>query len=294
MIKMSIYKKGELEKLQQTLFEIMDDVVKLCDKHKITYFLAGGTALGAIRHKGFIPWDDDIDLIMARDDYEKFIKIAIDELGDKYFLDYYKTNKHYYKHHITIRKNNTLFGSEGYERRIAKGIHQGIYLDVLPIDYVKSRYSKKTFLDAVLVRAIEYAIRFRNHMHHFRTLKYKIVTVPLSILPNRFLQKLMYLMCTKDNNKKRDYLIEYCAIKHEYRQVIYDYDTVFPAKKATFNGKEYNVFNDVDKYLSQVYGSNYMELPPKELRVAHSPLKIDFNHGFSYNTKEEYLKLNRK
>ena len=287
------YKKGELEKLQKILFEIMDDTVKLCDKHHLTYFLAGGTALGAIRHKGFIPWDDDIDLIMPREDYEKFIKIAIDELDDKYFLDYYKTNKHYYKHHLTIRKNNTLFGSEGYERRVAKGIHQGIYLDILPIDYIKSRYSKKTFLDAVLVRAVEYSIRFRNHMHHFKTLKYKLITLPLSLLPTRVLQKLMYKMCTKDDDKKRDYLIEYCAIKHNYRHVIYDYDTVFPAKKATFCGKKYNVFHDVDKYLTQVYG-DYMKLPPKELQVAHSPLAIDFDHGFSYNTREEYNKLNRK
>ena len=287
------YKKGELEKLQGILFEIMDDTVKLCEKHNLTYFLAGGTALGAIRHKGFIPWDDDIDLIMPREDYEKFIKIAIDELDDKYFLDYYKTNKHYYKHHLTIRKNNTLFGSEGYERRVAKGIHQGIYLDILPIDYIKSRTSKKTFLDAVLVRAVEYAIRFRNHMHHFKTLKYKVITLPLSLLPTRWLQKLMYLMCTKDDNKKRDYLIEYCAIKHNYRHVIYDYDTVFPAKKATFCGKKYNVFHDVDRYLTQVYG-DYMKLPPKEQQVAHSPLAIDFDHGFSYNTREEYNKLNRK
>ena len=290
---MSEYKKEDLKKLQGVLFEIMDDTVKLCEKHNLTYFLAGGTALGAIRHKGFIPWDDDIDLIMPREDYEKFIKIAIDELDDKYFLDYYKTNKHYYKHHLTIRKNNTLFGSDGYEKRVAKGIHQGIYLDILPIDYVKSRYSKKTFLHVVLIRAVEYAIRFRNHMHRFRTLKYKLITVPLSLLPSRCLQKLMYKMCTKDNKKKRDYLIEYCAIKHNYRNVIYDYDVVFPAKKATFCGKEYNVFHDVDKYLTQVYG-DYMKLPEEDQRVAHSPQAIDFDHGFSYNTREEYNKLNRK
>lgn len=287
------YKKEELKKLQDTLYGIMEDVVKLCDKHHLTYFLAGGTALGAIRHSGFIPWDDDIDLIMARDDYEKFIQIAIDELGDKYFLDYYKTNKYYHKHHLTIRLNNTTFATEGYEKRVAKGIHQGIYLDILPLDYIKSRTSKKTFFDVVMIRSIEYAIRFKCKIVKFKLLKYKFITLPLSLLPRKLLHKMQYRYCMKDDDKKRDYLIEYCAIKHNYRRVIYDYDVVFPAKKATFNGKQYNVFHDVDKYLTQVYG-DYMKLPPVEKREAHSPYLVDFSHGLSYNTREEYNKLNRK
>ena len=124
-------------------------------------------------------------------------------------------------------------------------------------------------------------------------MRYKIVTVPLLLLPLKFLHKLMYKVCTSEDKSKKDYLIEYCAIIHNYRKVIYDYNIVFPAKKIKFEGKEYSIFNDVDKYLTQVYG-NYMELPPKDKQVAHKPIYLDFNHGDNLNTKEEYNKLNKK
>ena len=230
---------------------------------------------------------------MPREDYEKFLVIARDEIDDKYFLDYFKTDKLYYKHHLTIRKNNTTFGKDRYKERTEKGIHLGFFLDVLPIDYVKSRDSKKTLIDAALIRAIELAIRYKSDFLNMHGLKYKPVTLPLLLLPKKTLHKLLFKMCTKCDNKKRDYLIEYCAIRHNIRQVIYDYDTVFPAKKATFCGKEYNVMHNVEQYLTQLYG-DYMKLPPKEERVAHMPLKLDFEHGLNYNTKEEYFKLNRK
>ena len=287
------YDKKELEKLRKILLEMLDEVVRICDKHKLNYFLAGGTALGAIRHKGYIPWDDDVDVIMPREDYEKFLVYARDEISDEYFLDYYKTDKLYYKHHLTIRKNNTMFGKDRYAERTKKGVHLGFFLDVLPIDYVKSRTSKMTLITAALVRAIELAIRYKSDFLNMHGLKYKPITLPMLLLPKKVLHKWLFRVCTEYDNKKRDYLIEYCAIRHNIRQVIYDYDVVFPAKKATFCGKEYNVFNNVDQYLKQIYG-DYMKLPPKEMRIAHMPLKLDFEYGLSYNTKEEYFKLNRK
>ena len=293
MTEIKEYDKKELEKLRKILLEMLDEVVRICNKHKLNYFLAGGTALGAIRHQGYSPWDDDVDVIMPREDYEKFLVYARDEIDDQYFLDYYKTDEKYYKHHLTIRKNNTMFGKDRYKERTESGIHLGFFLDVLPIDYVKSRTSKKTYIDAALVRAVELAIRYKSDFLNMNGLKYKPITIPLLLLPKKTLHKLLFKLCTKYDNKKRDYLIEYCAIRHHIKQVIYDYDTVFPAKKATFCGKKYNVFHDVDRYLTQIYG-DYMKLPPKEERVAHMPQKLDFEHGLSYNTKEEYYKLNRK
>ena len=81
------YNQDILDKLHKVELEILDDFVKICNKNNLTYFLTGGTMLGAVRHNGFIPWDDDIDIGMPRKDYDEFIKIAPKELGNKYYLD---------------------------------------------------------------------------------------------------------------------------------------------------------------------------------------------------------------
>lgn len=289
---MSEYKKEDLRKLQLSLLEIFNDVVKICNKHNLTYFLAGGTCLGAVRHKGFIPWDDDIDIIMPRNDYMKFLDIAREELGSKYFLDYDKTSKYYHKYHVTVRKNNTYFGTEGYDKKEKKGIHQGFFVDVLPLDFIPSKDSKKTKVDVVIVRTIEQVIRFKTGYLKFRHLRNKLISLPLIVLPKKLLHSMMYKRCMKYNDKKRNYLVEYCS-PHFYKKIIYDYDTVFPASKVIFEGKEYSAFHDTDKYLTQLYG-NYMKYPPKEKQVAHKPLILDFNNGMVKNTKEEYDKLNKK
>ncbi len=274
------------------LLEMVEEAIRICDKHHLTYFLAGGTTLGAIRHKGFIPWDDDVDIMMPRDDYMKFLDICRDELSDKYFLDYIKTNKFYHKHHATIRKNNTSFCTEGYERRIAKGIHQGIYIDILPLDFIDERYSKKTHIEVAITRGIEEAIRYKRHFLLFKHMRNKFFVLPMLLLPCSLLHKILYKRMIKHNNGTRKYAIEWNS-PHPYQCIIYDYNIVFPGCYATFEGKKYHVFENTDKYLTQLYG-DYMKFPPKEKQVAHKPIKIDYEHGFEYNTKVEYNKLNKK
>lgn len=93
-----------LRNLHSTMIEILDEFDRICNKHNLTYFLIGGTLLGAVRHKGFIPWDDDMDLAMPREDYEKFINVYYKELNDKYYLDNFNNNKLYYLNFSKIRK----------------------------------------------------------------------------------------------------------------------------------------------------------------------------------------------
>ena len=125
------YDKETLDKLHQVELEILDDFVSVCEKHKLRYFLTGGTMLGAIRHKGFIPWDDDIDIGMPREDYDKFIKIGSEALGNKYTLDCFELNKKYYLPFAKIKKNNTIF-DEGLDDKN----HKGIFIDIIPFENV--------------------------------------------------------------------------------------------------------------------------------------------------------------
>ena len=88
-------KTYDLKSIQKRGLAILLDVDKVCAEHKIQYFLDGGTLIGAVRHKGFIPWDDDIDLSMPRDDYEKFLEIAPNELSDRYFVQAHQTDSEF-------------------------------------------------------------------------------------------------------------------------------------------------------------------------------------------------------
>ena len=276
----------ELRKYQLTLVDILDEFVKICNKHDLTYFLLAGSCLGAIRHKGFIPWDDDIDVGMPREDYEKFIKIAIEELDDKYFLDHYETNKYMHLGFMKLKMNNTTAKS-GYSD--ARRDHDGFSIDIFPIDYNQNKDSIRVYIVAHLSRTILEVIKVRNHAMGFSCLRHKIISLPFFLLTNHRIQRIANWLYKIDNKKKHINCAIYSNIYH-YKKDIYPYDVVFPATKVTFEGKEYNVYHNPDKYLTQLYG-DYMKIPPKEKRVSHEFLELDYHHGMVLNTKEEYNKL---
>ena len=281
------YVHEDLLKLQKVLTEMLDDFVKLCEKYKFEYFLVGGTCLGAVRHKGFIPWDDDVDVGMPREDYEKFLEVAPKALGKKYFLDYYKTDKENHFGFAKIKKNNTTFLS-----RYSYSLHNGIFLDVFPIDYCDSRDSFKTKISASLSRCILETLKYKDqNLPKISSLRRPYISLPYLIFSNKTLHKKIDHLYTRQNNGTRKYCTIYSG-GYYYKKDIYPYEVVFPYSIVEFAGKKYHAYHDTDAYLSGLYG-NYMELPPKEKRYAHAPRKIDFNEGDVCDTIEEYNKLNK-
>ncbi len=121
------------KQLQKEIFDIFLEVKRVCEELGIQYFIMGGTALGAVRHGGFIPWDDDFDIGMTRENYDKFIRLAQKELKAGYFLQTYQTEEHSPFYFAKVRKDNTEF-IERYCRKLS--IHQGIYIDIFPYDAV--------------------------------------------------------------------------------------------------------------------------------------------------------------
>lgn len=126
---------NKLRKLQLTELEILKKVDQVCRQYQINYFLIAGTLLGAVRHKGFIPWDDDIDIGMLRSDYEKFIDICLHKqaLGKEYYLHCNESDEDYYLPFIKVKKNNTTFAEKCNENI---DTHKGIFIDVFPYDNV--------------------------------------------------------------------------------------------------------------------------------------------------------------
>ena len=122
-----------IKRLQATQLEILIEFDRICRKNGLTYHLFCGTLLGAVRHKGFIPWDDDIDVCMRRKDYNKFLELCKKELGPKYFLQTYETDKNFFHSFARIRKNNTFLLQKEYS---GIKMHHGIFIDVFPLDNI--------------------------------------------------------------------------------------------------------------------------------------------------------------
>ena len=281
------YVHEDLVNLQKVLVEMLDEFVRVCKKNKLEYFLVGGTCLGAVRHKGFIPWDDDIDVAMPREDYEKFLEVAAHDLKKEYFLDYYKTDEENHFSFAKIKKNNTTFLS-----RYSYAVHNGFFLDIFPIDYCDNRDSLKTKISASLSRCICETLKYRDqNLPTIKSLRRPYISLPYLIFSNRTLHKKIDKLYTCQNNGTRKYCAVYGGIYY-YKKDIYPYDVVFPYSIVEFEGKKYHAYHDTDKYLTSLYG-NYMELPPIEKRYAHAPRKIDFKEGDVRNTIEEYNKLNK-
>lgn len=121
----------EIRPLQMVCLEILKEIDRICTKYNIQYWLEGGSMLGAVRHHGFIPWDDDLDIAMFREDYERFLKIAQKELKPEYFLQTHEIEREYPLFFAKVRKNNTYIEEECF---LSLNFHKGIFVDIFPVD----------------------------------------------------------------------------------------------------------------------------------------------------------------
>lgn len=263
-----------MKKLRKTQIDILDYIVSLCEKNNLEYFLCGGTLLGAVRHKGYIPWDDDLDIAMPRKDYEKFISIFNN--NDKYILDTYGMNRNYWLPFIKVRNKNT-FCIESLQKDYSG--NNGIWVDIFPLDNGNSEesiFQKFQFRMVSILRA-SISLKVGIKISNLNFIK-KVLCFIFRIFSVKFLHKLQrkIMMFNLDDNSK--YFIN-LGSQYGYKKQTHLKEKYYPVKKISFEGKKYNVPNDYDYVLTKIYGKNYMQLPPVEKRVTHNPLKIIFEDG---------------
>ena len=269
---MKTISQEDLKKLHEVQVEILKDIDKFCREHNITYFLIAGTLLGAVRHKGFIPWDDDIDIGMLRSDYEKFIKTYPSDKNNKYFVQTLETDPNYWHSYAKIRKKNTFMN----EAKIASlNLNKEIFVDLFPFDNVKDGGYDKIKYRANIIKVIRESIYVKRKIITLRDCRIKFLSAIFLIFPvktlYKFQKKLMMKYDKIETTNVACYIGEY-QTRNEYLKK----DVFLPVKKQEFAGEMFNAINKPEVYLEQIYG-DYMKLPPKEKRVAHGVLEISLD-----------------
>ena len=269
---------NDIGRLHETLVEILDYVVSVCEVNGLRYFLVYGSALGAYRHQGFIPWDDDLDIGLPRNDYEKFLEIMRKQPSDLYRIQNDETEEKYYLTFSKVRKQGTVFMES-----IAQGMYHdnGIFVDIFPLDYIVDKRSLRHRIKEYVISYLNHILRYAGYKNAYanKCSKVKhilehIICFPAYIFPKKWLTNMLKRL-NKGKCKEADaqYFIEYGDLRYRWAQPVEYY---LPEKKMMFCGKEYNVPGQIEKYLSSTYGEDYMQLPPEEERVTHLPVELKF------------------
>ena len=273
MFKSKRYDDETLKHLQKVQLMMLKDFIKICEDNNITYFVNGGTLLGTIRHQGFIPWDDDIDIMMFREDFDKLNKVMANH-NEKYHLINVLNEETYHYTWARFNLKNTIL-EEWWAKQVDYTVN--IFIDIF-ILYGLPKNKFKRFIHKwrcfALNQMVQYSIvKFENESKIKEIIQqlayYFLKIIPIS--PNTLKKR-----CIKTYRKyKDDESEEVCDFPALVLLPIYKRNDWLPAKKAKFEDIEVNVPNNPDSILKIIYG-NYMELPPKEKRYRPAPDKLDF------------------
>lgn len=248
------------KKLWAIELDMLMQIDRICKKHNINYFLGGGTLLGAVRHKGFIPWDDDIDINMFRDDYERFIKVAPMELEEPYFLQTPYTDDGYYFSFAKLRNSNTtaISGVFAYEK-----FNQGICLDVFPYDNmcIESLEEQFELINQLVMDNSTYMRKSNPFLStdDLERVKNHSGRDPLSVYEQ------IQEIATKYNNTETDYVGNAVCTLFNWKKSYYEKDIFSEFIRVDFEGFKFPVPVGYEKYLEKHYG-DWKKLPPVEKR----------------------------
>lgn len=261
-----------LRKIQLKQLYIAKTIDRICKKYNINYFLNAGSLLGAVRHNGFIPWDDDLDIGMLRKDYNKFLEVLNQELDEDFFIQTWDYDENYPFPFLKIRLNGTKY-IEYNSRNV--DIHKGIYVDIFPYDNLSNnkfsrfiqRYSSKIIIHLLLNKS---GYEYSNKKIFF------LIKCLSKIFSKEFLRNKLYSIMNKYNDKITEKVVTFGgANSFEKETIMYDWvsDKVLLPFEDTFlyAPKEW------DKFLKHFYG-DYMTPPPENQRYnRHNIIYFDLN-----------------
>lgn len=282
------YDKKTLKKIQKTEVEMLKDINKICEKYNLRYFVLDGTGIGAVRHKGFIPWDDDIDIRMTEDTAKKLRKYIEKEMSDKYyFMDI--NDENYPLSFPKMCKKNTIFMDKTAAQVNCK---MGIFIDFFPMVYVSDdkKTREKKLKKSWYIYKLGVLSLLKKPEYNYKGIKGKIMKFIFLIthyLLNifGFSYKKLYNKGEKiaKENGKTNTLASLNTVK--ILTSIYDVDDIFPVKKMPFEDTYVYVPKNYDKLLTMSFG-DYMKMPPEDKRHNHYPEKLVFDIEKKQGKKE--------
>lgn len=265
----------ERAEVQACLLHMLKDIDYVCKKHNITYMLCGGTALGAVRHQGFIPWDDDLDLTMPRADYKKFIEVMHDEMVDFYDFSY-PNSAHVDYPFLKIFKKNTRF-----VELLDNMEYNSLWVDVFPLDYAPQNIFMrkiKGIISDFIFHVIGASLLLENNSNSAtkniyagnwkQKLRYGLAMLIGKVL---FFMNYKQIFNIFDRYVSSDKASDYMTIptgRKYYLGECLNKEVIYPVKKILFCDVVAPIHNNVDLYLTAIYG-DYMQIPPVDKREKH-------------------------
>lgn len=277
-----------IKELQQKALEMYEYFSKFCDDNNLRYYVCGGACIGAIRHKGFIPWDDDIDLFMPRPDYEKLVSIW-NEKGNKEKYTLCRTNKNinYHDGGTLLKDNNTTFINS---HSVNEDIHHGYMMDIIPLDGCAPLGFKRKIQK---INAAIYSLFNVQRLPDNQGKKIRMMAkVILGLVPSKKIRYFIWKKAQKNMSKynfdESKYITELVTgfryMKNEYPKNVFD-----GYKLIKFEDILIKIPNNYDFYLKKAFG-NYMELPPEDKRVPkHDVVFYDLNNSYKIYKGKKYL-----
>ena len=249
MKKFSTVDNQNLQKAQSIMFEILIEVDKICQKYNIEYWLDGGTLLGAVRHKEFIPWDDDLDVAMKIEDYHTFCRLAKEELPSSMFFQTNETDGSFPYDFAKIRSDNAQIIEE-HEAGKKVLYHQGVFIDIFPMISIE-----KSFYYPFARKLTYMCIKLFSYKYfNIRMIRRWIIN---------------YVESLHAGWEKDDNIVIYSGRIPNLNFAIKVSD-FFPLSKETFKNKDFPVPKSAHNFLVSLYGKDYMTLPPENKRKTHA------------------------